>query len=47
MTELQEKLDDMSILFREVKDENVALKEAAIETGSPSGEPNQVEVCCQ
>lgn len=46
MTELQEKVDEMSILFSEVKDENVALKEASIEQSSPAGEPNQVEVCC-
>lgn len=46
VTELQEKLDEMSILLKEAKDENVTLKESCIQqTSSPPGESNQVEVC--
>ena len=44
MTDLQEKLDEVSTLYREVKEENVALKEVNAEHGSPSGESPQVEV---
>lgn len=46
MTELQEKLEETFVLLRESKDENVALKEQAVQLSSSSslGDSSQVEV---
>lgn len=48
MTELQEKLEETSVLLKESKDENTALKEQAVQLSSSSslGDSSQVEVRC-
>ena len=48
MTELQEKLEETSVLLKESKDENVGLKEQAVQFSSSSslGDSSQVEVRC-
>ena len=46
MTELQEKLDEASVLLKEAKDENLALKNESIQPSSSlPNDPTQVEVC--
>jgi cell division protein FtsL len=46
VTELQEKIEDLSALLKESRDENMALKEQVVQLGSssPLGDSSQVEV---
>ncbi len=45
MAELQDKLEDASVLLKEAKDENVALKNVNVVQNYSPGEHTQVEVC--
>lgn len=46
MTEMQDKVDETSVLLKEAKDENVALKDQAVQLSSSSslGDSTHVEV---